>query len=57
MDYGSAPEEPEIALSWLADHGYAFHPFINGEFPQFMDEIYFESINPSNGKPLARLVQ
>jgi aldehyde dehydrogenase (NAD+) len=57
MDYGSAPEEPEIALSWLADHGYAFHPFINGEFPQFMDEIYFESVNPSNGKPLARLVQ
>jgi aldehyde dehydrogenase (NAD+) len=57
MDYGSVPEEPEIAMSWLADHGYALHPFINGEFPQFIDEAYFESINPSNGKPLARLVQ
>jgi aldehyde dehydrogenase (NAD+) len=57
MEYGPAPEETDLALIWLKDHGHALHPFINGEFARFMDEQYFESINPRDGKPLARLVQ
>jgi aldehyde dehydrogenase (NAD+) len=57
MDYGPAPEQADIALSWLEDHGHAIHPFINGEFARFIDELYFESINPRDGKPLAHLVQ
>jgi aldehyde dehydrogenase (NAD+) len=57
MDYGPAPERADIALSWLEDHGHAIHPFINGEFARFIDELYFESINPRDGKPLAHLVQ
>ena len=32
-------------------------PFINGEFARFVDEVYFESINPRDGKTLTRLVQ
>src|ERR1700693_422110 len=56
MEYGPAPEQADLALIWLEDHGYALHPFINGEFARFMDEMYFESINPRDGKPLARLV-
>jgi aldehyde dehydrogenase (NAD+) len=57
MEYGPAPEPADIALIWLEDHPRAMHPFINGEFASFMDETYFESINPRDGSPLARLVQ
>ena len=45
------------ALIWLEEHPRTMHPFINGEFARFMDEMYFESINPRDGKPLARIVQ
>ena len=57
MEYGPAPEPADLALSWLDEHRHTFHPFINGEFARFMDELYFESVNPSNGQPLARIVQ
>ncbi len=57
MEYGPAPEQADLALNWLEEHGYAIQPFINGEFVKFMDESYFESIDPRDGKPLARLVQ
>jgi aldehyde dehydrogenase (NAD+) len=57
MEYGPAPEPADLALSWLDEHRHTFHPFINGEFARFMDESYFESVNPSNGQPLARIVQ
>jgi aldehyde dehydrogenase (NAD+) len=57
MEYGPAPEPADLALSWLDDHRHTFHPFINGEFARFMDELYFESLNPRDGQPLARIVQ
>ncbi len=57
MDYGPAPEQEDIALAWLEGHPRTMRPFINGEFARFMDETHFESINPRDGKPLARLVQ
>jgi len=57
MEYGPAPEPEDLALSWLDEHRHIFHPFINGEFAIFMDEFFFESINPRNGQPLARIVQ
>src|SRR3984885_1847414 len=57
MEYGPAPEQEDIASIWLEEHPRTMHPFINGEFAKFMDETYFESINPRDGKPLARLVQ
>ncbi len=57
MEYGPAPEQSDIALNWLEEHPHAMRPFINGEFVRFMDETYFESINPRDGKPLVRLVK
>jgi len=57
MEYGPAPEEVDLALNWLEEHGRAIQPFINGEFVKFIDESYFESINPRDGTSLARLVQ
>jgi aldehyde dehydrogenase (NAD+) len=57
MEYGPAPEQEDIALIWLKDHGHAMRPFVNGQFARFIDEVYFESINPRDGKRLARLVQ
>jgi aldehyde dehydrogenase (NAD+) len=57
MEYGPAPEPADLALNWLDEHRHTFHPFINGEFARFMDELYFESVDPRDGQPLARIVQ
>src|SRR6201993_1014972 len=57
MEYGPAPEPADLVLNWLDKHRHTFHPFINGEFARFIDESYFESVDPRNGQPLARIVQ
>ena len=57
MEYGPAPEPEDLALNWLDEHRHTFHPFINGEFARFMDGMYYESFNPRDGQPLARIVQ
>ena len=57
MEYGPAPESEEVAVDWLEAYRHIFHPFINGEFARFIDEFYFESIDPRNDRTLARIVQ
>jgi aldehyde dehydrogenase (NAD+) len=57
MEYGPAPESADLVLGWLEEHRHTFHPFINGEFASFMDESYFESVDPRNGQSIARIVQ
>ena len=57
MEYGPAQESEEVAIDWLEAHRHTFHPFINGEFARFIDEFYFESIDPRNDRTLARIVQ
>jgi aldehyde dehydrogenase (NAD+) len=57
MEYGPAPEAPDIALDWLERHQNSFHPFIGGGFQDVSNAQTFESINPRNGKPIATLTQ
>ncbi len=57
MEYGPAPEAPDPALEWLARHQHSFRPFIRGHFQDVPDAKTFESINPRNGKPIAKLIQ
>ncbi len=57
LDYGPAPESAEPAMNWLAEHKRTFHPFINGEFRRFTDTAYFETYEPRNGRPLAKIAQ
>ena len=56
MTYGPAPEAVAPAQAWLERHGRRFGLFIGGEWTEGGDET-FETLNPANGKPLARLTQ
>ena len=56
MSYGPAPESAAPAQAWLEQHGRSFGLFIGGQWTQPGAET-FETHNPANGKPLARLTQ
>jgi aldehyde dehydrogenase (NAD+) len=56
MTYGPAPEAVAPAQAWLERHGRRFGLFIGGEWTEGGNET-FETLNPANGKPLARLTQ
>jgi aldehyde dehydrogenase (NAD+) len=57
MEYGPAPEAADLALEWLKKHQHSFHPFIGGEFLKVPDAQMFESINPRDGEPIAKLTK
>ncbi|MGV3490613.1 MAG: aldehyde dehydrogenase family protein [Devosia sp.] len=53
LDYGPAPESPDVALAWLAAHEQKFGHFINGAWTK--PGKTFASDNPATGKPLAQI--
>jgi aldehyde dehydrogenase (NAD+) len=53
LDYGPAPESPDLALAWLAAHDNTFGHFINGAWTK--PGKTFASENPANGKVLAQV--
>jgi aldehyde dehydrogenase (NAD+) len=55
MDYGPSPESPAAAFAWLDRHGRRFGHFIGGR--RIAGRDHFDSINPANGQPLARIAQ
>jgi aldehyde dehydrogenase (NAD+) len=57
MEYGPAPEAPDLALGWLKRHQNRFHPFIGGRFKDALNAQTFASINPRNGQPIATITQ
>ena len=57
MEYGPAPEAAAPALDWLAAHGGAPGHWINGKWARPADGEWFETVNPANGKALARVAQ
>ena len=57
MEYGPAPEAPDLAREWLRRHENSFCPFINGRFQPAPDAPTFASIDPRNGQPIAKLTQ
>jgi aldehyde dehydrogenase (NAD+) len=57
MTYGPAPEAAAPAQAWLARHDGRFDLFINSRWVAPRDGVYFESVNPGNGKQLATIAQ
>ncbi|MGA8478664.1 MAG: aldehyde dehydrogenase family protein [Chthoniobacterales bacterium] len=57
MEYGPAPEAPDLALGWLKKNQNRFHPFIGGRFKDALNAQTFASIDPRNGQPIATITQ
>jgi aldehyde dehydrogenase (NAD+) len=57
LEYGPAPEAAKPALDWIAEHDGKFGIFINGKWRDPSSKEWFDSINPSNNKKLARIAQ
>ncbi len=55
MDYGKAPESPDLALDWLAQHNNKMGHFIDGTW--LKGKGHFNSNNPASGEPLAKVAQ
>ena len=57
LEYGPAPESASTAIEWLERHDRTFQHFINGEFTPSSAVEFFDTVNPANAKPLARIAQ
>jgi aldehyde dehydrogenase (NAD+) len=57
MDYGPAPEDPREALVWLDRHARKLGHFIGGTFRPPAEGVYFDTLDPSTGEPLAAVAQ
>src|SRR5712672_3241866 len=57
MEYGPAPEDPREALVWLDRHGRKLGHFIGGSFRPPAESVYFDTVDPSTGEPLASVAQ
>jgi aldehyde dehydrogenase (NAD+) len=57
MEYGPAPEDSREALVWLERHGRKLGHFIGGAFRPPAEGVYFDTMDPSTGEPLASVAQ
>jgi aldehyde dehydrogenase (NAD+) len=57
LPYGDAPEAAKPAQEWLDAHGGKFGIFINNKWRDPSSKEWFDSINPSNNKKLAKIAQ
>src|SRR5262245_8817981 len=57
MEYGPAPESAAPANAWLDAHDRRFGMFIDGAWTEPGEDRLFDSVNPANGKPIARVTQ
>jgi aldehyde dehydrogenase (NAD+) len=57
MEYGPAPESAKPAQEWLDAHERRFGMFIDGAWTEPEESRLFDSVNPANGKPFARVTQ
>jgi aldehyde dehydrogenase (NAD+) len=57
MEYGPAPEDPREAFVWLDSHGRKLGHFIGGSFRPPAEGVYFDTVDPSTGEPLASVAQ
>ncbi len=57
MEYGPAPEDPREALVWLDRHARKLGHFIGGSFRPPAEGVYFDTLDPSTGEPLAAVAQ
>ncbi|HET9985677.1 MAG TPA: aldehyde dehydrogenase family protein [Longimicrobiales bacterium] len=57
LEYGPAPESAAPAVDWLERHERTFGLLIGGEWAPPETGDWFETANPADGKPLARIAQ
>src|SRR5215210_7716640 len=57
MEYGPAPESADPAQAWLEARDREILPFIDGAFRRPATDEFFDTLNPGNGKTLARVAQ
>jgi aldehyde dehydrogenase (NAD+) len=57
MEYGPAPESSAPAVHWLDRHGRSFGLFIDGRWAEPRSGESFDTVNPANGQPIARVAQ
>jgi aldehyde dehydrogenase (NAD+) len=57
MEYGPAPEDPREALAWLDRRSRKLGHFIGGTFRPPSEGVYFDTVDPSTGDPLASVAQ
>ncbi|HSU17304.1 aldehyde dehydrogenase family protein [Longimicrobium sp.] len=57
LEYGPAPESASPATRWLDDHDRTTRMYIGGEWRGPGEGEYFDTVNPANNKPLARVAQ
>jgi aldehyde dehydrogenase (NAD+) len=57
MEYGPAPEDPKETLAWLDRHGRRFGHFIDGDWRQPEEEVFFDSTDPATGERIASVSQ
>jgi aldehyde dehydrogenase (NAD+) len=57
MEYGPALEDPKDALLWLDGHHRRFVHFINGEWREPVEGVFFDTTNPATGETIATVAQ
>ncbi len=57
MEYGPAPESAAPVIEWLERQQRVTRLFIGGRWLEPADGEYFETVNPGNAQPLARVAQ
>jgi aldehyde dehydrogenase (NAD+) len=57
MEYGPAPESARSADEWLDAHRRRFGLFVYGAWTEPAEDRLFDSVNPANGKTIARVTQ
>ncbi|MEO6067099.1 MAG: aldehyde dehydrogenase family protein [Gemmatimonadales bacterium] len=57
MSWGPAPESAKPAREWLAKHGGKFGLYIDGKWEHPKGRETFATINPADGRTLARVTQ
>ncbi len=55
MEYGPALEDPKDALLWLDGHHRRFGHFINGEWREPAEAVFFDTTNPATGGKIAKV--
>jgi aldehyde dehydrogenase (NAD+) len=55
MEYGPAPESPEVAQAWLESHARRFDLFIDGQWHSPAKATWLDVRNPATGDMLAQV--
>jgi aldehyde dehydrogenase (NAD+) len=57
MEYGPAPESAGPAVRWLEERQRTFRHLIGGEWREPAEGEFFDTLNPANNQPIARIAQ